>query len=56
MAREVQPGTILKIFKENMIVATGDGCLRISELQFENCRRMTVCECGHNMDEGEVLG
>ncbi len=56
MAQESQPGKVLKIFKENMIVATGDGCLRINELQFENCRRMGICECGHNMDEGEVLG
>lgn len=49
-------GLIMKIFKENLIVATGDGCLRISELQFDNCRRLGICECGHNMDEGEILG
>lgn len=56
IAKEAQPGKVLKIFKESMIVATGNGCLRIIELQFENCRRMGVCECGHNMNEGEVLG
>lgn len=50
------PGKILKIFKQNVIVSTGDGCLRISELQFENCKRLGICECGHNMDEGEILG
>ncbi len=50
------PGKILKIFKQNVIVSTGEGCLRINELQFENCKRMGVCECGHNMDEGEILG
>lgn len=50
------PGKIIKIFKQSLIAATGDGCLRITELQFDNCRRMGVCECGHNMDEGEVLG
>jgi len=53
---ETQPGKILKITKECMLVATGNGCLRVSELQFENCRRMGINECGHNMDEGEVLG
>lgn len=56
LAREAQPGKVLKIFKESMIVATGDSCLRIIELQFESCKRMGICECGHNMDEGEVLG
>ncbi len=55
-AKEVWPGKVLKISKEHIIVATGDGCLGISELQFEGCRRMGVYECGHNMDEGEVLG
>ncbi|MGE5613399.1 MAG: methionyl-tRNA formyltransferase [Bacillota bacterium] len=50
------PGTILKISGQDMIVSTGNGCLKISELQFENCRWMSVSECGHNMDEGEVLG
>lgn len=50
------PGTILKISRQDMVVSTGNGCLKISELQFENCRWMSVCECGHNMDEGEVLG
>ncbi len=56
LAERMEPGKVLKIFKQNIIVATGDGCLRINELQFENCRRMGVCECGHNMDEGETLG
>lgn len=56
IGKTVQHGKVLKIFKENMVVATGDGCIKISELQFENCRRMGICECGHNMDEGEVLG
>jgi len=52
----VQPGKVMKILKDCMVVATGDGFVKIMELQFENCRRMGVCECGHNMDEGEVLG
>ncbi len=56
LAKREQPGRILKISRQCLVVATGCGCLLISELQFENCRRMGVCECGHNMDEGEVLG
>jgi len=51
-----KPGTIMKVEKDSLIVATGDGCLHIIELQFDSCRRMNACECGHNMDEGEVLG
>lgn len=49
-------GEILKIFKQSLIVATGDGCLLINELQLDNCKRLNVCDCGHNMDEGEILG
>jgi len=56
LSEKSRPGTILRIFKENLIVATGGGCLRVNTVQFENCRRMGVCECGHNMDEGEILG
>jgi methionyl-tRNA formyltransferase len=55
-AKRVQPGKIIRITKQSLVVATGNGCLLISELQFDNCRRMGVCECGHNMDEGEILG
>jgi methionyl-tRNA formyltransferase len=56
LSKKEQPGKILKISKQQLVVSTGCGCLFISELQFENCRRMGVCECGHNMYEGEVLG
>ncbi len=52
----VRNGTILKILKDRMIVSTGEGCLSIIVLQMENSRRMNISECGHNMDEGEVLG
>ena len=55
-SEKVRPGTLMKIFKDNLIIATGDGCLRVYELQFDNSRRMGVNECGHNMDEGEILG
>jgi methionyl-tRNA formyltransferase len=50
------PGKICSISKNSMIVATGDGYLKVLELQFDCCRRMGIYECGHNMDEGEILG
>ncbi len=50
------PGTLVKRLKHGLIVAAGNGFLTITELQFENARRMSAAECGHNMDEGEVLG
>jgi methionyl-tRNA formyltransferase len=53
-----KPGTICEVTKENIIVSTGRGLLRILEVQFESCKRMTVEEyiCGHKIDVGEVLG
>ncbi|HHW00007.1 MAG TPA: methionyl-tRNA formyltransferase [Clostridiaceae bacterium] len=51
-----KPGTICKITKEELIVATGDGFLSIIEVQFDSGRKMGINECGHNLDEGEVLG
>ncbi len=56
LAATHRQGEILKIFKQSLIVATGDGCLLINELQLDNCKRLNVCDCGHNMDEGEILG
>jgi methionyl-tRNA formyltransferase len=51
-----KPGTICEIMKDGLMVATGDKLLKVLEIQFESGRRMNVSECGHNMDEGEVLG
>ena len=51
-----QPGRICKISKDTLIVATGDGFVGITYVQFESCRKMSICECGHNMNEGEILG
>lgn len=56
MAVSHSHGEILKIFKQSLVVATGDGCLLINELQLDNCKKLNVCDCGHNMDEGERLG
>jgi methionyl-tRNA formyltransferase len=51
-----KPGSICKITKDSLVVATGNGFLKITEIQFESCRKMSALECGHNMDEGEILG
>lgn len=53
---DIKPGKIVRIRKQSLIAAAGTGFVAISELQFENSRRMSVEECGHNMDEGEVFG
>ena len=50
------PGEIIKIMKDGLIAATGSGFLRILQMQFDSCRKMHISECGHNMDEGEILG
>jgi len=51
-----KPGTICEITKEELIVATGNGFLSVKEVQFDSGRKMGINECGHNLDEGEVLG
>lgn len=50
------PGRILKITKDSLVAATGSGYLNIFEVQSESGRKMEVRECGHNMNEGEILG
>jgi len=55
---ETKAGTVLKVGKDGIVVACGFGKLKISEIQFDNSRRMSVEEyiCGHKIDEGEILG
>lgn len=53
---EAVPGRICSISKDSMVVAAGKGYIKVMELQFDCCRRMGIHECGHNMDEGEILG
>lgn len=53
---KIVPGRVCRIFKDSMVVAAGNGFVKVVELQFDNCRRMGICECGHNLDEGEILG
>ncbi len=50
------PGKIVKIMKDSLVAATGDGFLRILQVQFDSSRKLPVSECGHNMDEGEIFG
>jgi methionyl-tRNA formyltransferase len=53
-----KPGTILKVAKDSLEVATGKGVLAIYELQPANARRMSVRDflAGHEVKEGMVLG
>jgi len=50
------PGSVICISKECITVKCKKGLLYISQIQFENKKRMTVRECGHNMCSGTVLG
>lgn len=52
------PGTVLEVNNEGIIVATGEGCLSVKELQLEGKRRMGVAEFirGHKIEKGMVLG
>ncbi len=53
-----QPGEIIKVSKEGIIVAASEGYVVIEELQIEGKRRMKVKEfiSGHKIQYGEVLG
>jgi methionyl-tRNA formyltransferase len=52
------PGVVLKADKEGIVVACGQGALRIQELQLEGGRRLTAAEflSGHSLKPGERLG
>jgi len=58
VSEETRPGTICKVNKEGIIVSCGRGLLKIKEIQFDSCRKMSVEEyiCGHDILEGELLG
>jgi len=51
------PGTILQADKEGIVVACGEGSLRILEVQLEGKRRMSVQNllAGHRLSSGEVF-
>ena len=53
-----KPGEVLKASaKDGLIVAAGEGAIRITELQFEGKKRMSASDyfAGNQMDPGEIL-
>lgn len=51
------PGTVTKVTKDRVAVATGDGTIQIVDIQPSNSRRMTVAQylAGHRLAEGISL-
>lgn len=54
---EGAPGEIVAVEKDSLLVATGDGCIRILELQLEGKKRMQVKDflLGYRITPGMVL-
>jgi methionyl-tRNA formyltransferase len=54
----ISPGEIIEISKKAILVGTGEGNLRIQELQLEGKKRMGVQEfiAGHKIKPGDKLG
>ena len=54
----MNPGTILEAKDDNLLIATGDGAIRIYELQLEGKKRMYVSDFlrGNKIKIGERLG
>jgi len=52
------PGTIREVTPVSLVIATGSGCLALSEIQLEGKKRMPVEEFlkGHHLTPGLVLG
>ncbi|MBI5407269.1 MAG: methionyl-tRNA formyltransferase [Nitrospirae bacterium] len=52
------PGEIIRAQPDGIVVATGDGALKITEIQAEGKRRMPVAEYlrGHKVERGVILG
>lgn len=51
------PGTVTKVSKDRVEVATGDGTIQLIEIQPSNSRRMTMAQylAGHRLAEGLTL-
>jgi methionyl-tRNA formyltransferase len=56
--RNDQPGCIMKVDKDGLIISAIDGSIKITEIQFDSSKRMSVEEYirGHRISEGEILG
>jgi len=57
-SKSFEPGTIVSVEKDSFDVLTGDGLLRIRELQIEGKRKMTAEEFlrGFKLEVGTILG
>ena len=53
---EVPAGTVVKAHKGDLIVRTGDGFLKILELQAEGGKRLKAQDCAHNYKIGMRFG
>lgn len=53
-----EPGSILEVTKQGILVKTADGSLRLQEIQMPNKKRMPVSEYikGNTLEEGTILG
>lgn len=53
-----EPGTVIKVDKEHMIVATADGAVNLKEVQPSGKRKMDIVSflSGTKIEEGEKLG
>ncbi|MCX7921868.1 MAG: methionyl-tRNA formyltransferase [Clostridia bacterium] len=56
--KNYKPGTICRVGKDGMLVATGDGFVNVLEIQMDSSKRMQIGQyiVGHKIDEGEILG
>lgn len=52
------PGTVVKVEKDGFCVQTGDGCLKVTQLQIPGKKKMDAAAFlrGYEMKVGEVLG
>ena len=55
---EGAPGTVKKLDKEAIYINTGEGVLKVTQLQLEGKKRMQVKDflLGCRMEKGEMLG
>ena len=54
----MQPGTVVKVTSDAVYVQTGDGVLKLNEVQMQGKKRMAVKAflLGHKIENGTVLG
>jgi methionyl-tRNA formyltransferase len=52
------PGTVSEVTPVSLLVATGEGCLALSEVQLEGKKRLPIAEFlkGHHLTPGLILG